>query len=184
MEKYLVTPTADEGGGRPPWSPPGRPSPARRRTAVDFAEVLRRVVEDLHPGAARVVLVTDDPNARGPGGLHEAFDPAPARRVVETLGWHSTPKHGSWPAAAEVGLAALSAQRPDRRVGSAARPKQVVAAWEEERNERQAGVDRRSTTADARTKLRRLYPAAEKRSPASAGSSRRVCQRGSGLHPE
>ncbi len=131
----------------------------RRRTAKDFAEVLRWVVEDLHPEAERVVLVTDNLNAHGPGGLYEAFDPARARRIVEKLEWHHTPKHGSRLNVAECELAALSAQRLNRRIGSAERLRQVAAAWEEERNERQVGVDWQFTTAKARTKLKRLYPA-------------------------
>ena len=130
-----------------------------RRTAVDFAEVLRWVVEDLHPDARKVVLVTDNLNVHDPGSLYEAFDPARARRIVEKLEWHYTPKHGSWLNVAECELAALSAQCLDRRIGSAVRLKQVVAAWEAERNERQVGVDWQFTTAKARIKLRRLYPA-------------------------
>lgn len=129
-----------------------------RRTAVDFAEVLRWLVEDLHPDARKVVLVTDNLNVHDPGSLYEAFEPARARRIVEKLEWHYTPKHGSWLNVAECELAALSAQCLDRRIGSMVRLKQVVAVWEEERNERQVGVDWRFTTADARIKLRRLYP--------------------------
>jgi hypothetical protein len=130
-----------------------------RRTAVDFAEVLRWVVGDLHPEARKVVLVTDNLNVHDPGSLYEAFDPVRARRVVERLEWHYTPKHGSWLNVAECELAALSAQCLNRRIGSAARLKQVVGAWEDERNERQVGVDWQFTTAKARTKLKRFYPA-------------------------
>ena len=134
-----------------------------RRTAVDFAEVLRWVAEDLHPDADRVVLVTDNLNVHDPGSLYEAFEPDRARRIIERVEWHYTPKHGSWLNVAECELAALSAQCLDRRIGSMARLKQVVGAWEGERNERQVGVDWRFTTADARIKLRRLYPAPQKR---------------------
>jgi hypothetical protein len=130
-----------------------------RRTAKDFAEVLRWVVEDLHPDAQKVVLVTDNLNVHDPGSLYEALDPARARRIVEKLEWHYTPKHGSWLNVAECELAALSAQCLDRRIGSAARLEQVVGAWEEERNERRVGVEWQFTTAKARIKLRRLYPA-------------------------
>jgi len=130
-----------------------------RRTAVDFAEVLRWVVEDLHPTASRVVLVTDNLNIHGLGALYEAFEPERARRIVERLEWHYTPKHGSWLNVAECELAALSTQCLNRRIGSMARLKEVVAAWEEERNELGIGVDWRFTTADARIVLRRLYPA-------------------------
>lgn len=130
-----------------------------RRTAVDFAEVLRWVVEDLHPEARKVVLVTDNRNVHGPGSLYEAFDPARARRIVERLEWHYTPKHGGWLNVAECELAALSAQALGRRIGSMSRLRRVVEAWEEERNERQVGVDWQFTTAKARVKLKRLYPA-------------------------
>lgn len=131
----------------------------QRRTAKDFAEILRWVVEDLHPDARKVVLVTDNLNVHDPGSLYEAFDPVRARRIVEKLEWHYTPKHGSWLNVAECELAALSAQCLNRRIGSAVRLKQVVSAWEQERNERQVGVDWQFTTAKARIKLKRLYPA-------------------------
>jgi hypothetical protein len=129
-----------------------------RRTAKDFAEVLRWVVEDLHPDADRVVLVTDNLNTHGPWSLYEAFGPARARRIAEKLEWHYTPKHGSWLNVAECELAALSSQCLDRRIGSIGHLRRLVAAWEEERNERMVGVNWRFTTADARIKLRSLYP--------------------------
>jgi hypothetical protein len=133
-----------------------------RRTAKDFAEVLRWLAEDLHPDADKLVLVTDNLNTHDPGCLYEAFEPDRARRIAARLEWHYTPKHGSWLNVAECELAALSGQCLDRRVGSMARLRQVVEAWEGERNEREVGVDWRFTTADARIKLRRLYPAPQK----------------------
>lgn len=133
-----------------------------RRTARDFAEVLRWLAEDLHPEADRLVLVTDNLNTHDPGCLYEAFEPDRARRIAERLEWHYTPKHGSWLNVAECELAALSGQCLSRRIGSMARLKQVVEAWVNERNEREVGVDWRFTTADARVKLRRLYPAPQK----------------------
>jgi hypothetical protein len=133
--------------------------PTERRTAKDFAEVLRWVVEDLHPEAKKVVLVTDNLNVHDPGSLYEAFDPARARRIAEKVEWHYTPKHGSWLNVAECELAALSKQCLDRRIASIDRLRKVVEAWEDERNERMVGVDWRFTTADARITLRRLYPA-------------------------
>jgi hypothetical protein len=130
-----------------------------RRTAKDFAEVLRWLAEDRYPDADRIVLVTDNLNTHDPGCLYEAFEPDRARRIVERLEWHYTPKHGSWLDVAECELAALASQCLDRRIGSMARLKQVVRAWEEERNRRKVGVNWRFTTADARVKLRHLYPA-------------------------
>lgn len=99
-----------------------------RRTAVDFAEVLRWLVEELHPTAKRVVLITDNLNIHGPGSLYEALAPERARRIVEKLEWHYTPKHGSWLNVAECELAALSAQCLNRRIGSTQRLRGVVSS--------------------------------------------------------
>ena len=129
-----------------------------RRTARDLAEVLRWLVEDLHPEARKVVLVTDNLNTHGPGCLYEALEPARARRIAERLEWHYTPRHGSWLNMAEIELAALTKQCLARRIGAAAELEREVSAWEEERNERQVGVRWQFTTAEARVKLHRLYP--------------------------
>jgi hypothetical protein len=129
-----------------------------RRTALDFAEVLRWLVEDIHPDAVRLVLVADNLNTHGPGCLYEAFAPARARRIAEKLEWHYTPKHGSWLNVAEIELAALAKQCLGRRIGSAEELEREVLAWAEQRNEDQVGVNWRFTTAEARIKLRRLYP--------------------------
>jgi hypothetical protein len=129
-----------------------------RRTAKDFAEVLRWLAEDVHPDAEKVVLVTDNLNTHTPACLYEAFEPARARRIAARLEWHYTPRHGSWLNMAEIELAALSKQCLDRRIGSMAVLRREVAAWEVERNERMVEVKWRFTTADARIKLRSLYP--------------------------
>jgi hypothetical protein len=125
---------------------------------VDFAGAVRWVAEDLHPDAERIVLVTDNLNTHGPWSLYGAFEPARARSIVERLEWHYTPKHGSWLNVAECELAALSGQCLDRRIGSVATLRRLVDAWVEERNDRMVGVSWRFTTADARIKLRSLYP--------------------------
>jgi hypothetical protein len=129
-----------------------------RRTAKDFAAVLRWPVEDLHPDAVKVVPVVDNLNTRGPGCLYEAFAPARARRIAEGLEWHYTPEQGSWLNMAEVELAALSKQCPGRRIGTAEERERGVTAWAEGRDEDQVGINGRFTTAEARIKLRRLYP--------------------------
>ena len=131
-------------------------TPAGRRTARDFAEALRRA-EALCPEAEGRVRVADNLNTRA--RLYEAFDPARARRIAERLEWHDPPTHGSWLNMAEIEFAALTKPCLDRRIGSMARRKREVAAWEEDRNERVVGVNRRFTTADARVKPRSLYPA-------------------------
>ena len=130
-----------------------------RRTAVDFAEVVRWLVEEVHPDAEAVVLVLDNLNTHKPASLYEAFEPERARRIIERLEIHYTPKHGSWLNMAEIELSVLAGQCLDRRIDNAEELCREVSAWEEERNERQVGVNWQFTTADARIKLRRLYPA-------------------------
>jgi hypothetical protein len=129
-----------------------------RRTAKDFAEVLRWLVEDVHPDAAKGVLVLDNRNTPKVASLYEAFEPEQARRIAERLEIHHTPKHGSWLDGAEIELSVLTRQCLDRRIGSAAELRREVAAWEEDRNERAVEVRWRFSTADARIKLHRLYP--------------------------
>jgi DDE superfamily endonuclease len=130
-----------------------------RRTALDFAEVVRWLVEEVHEEAERVVLVMDNLNTHKLASLYEAFPPQRARRIAQKLEIHHTPVHGSWRNMAEIELAALAVQCLDRRIESREDLEREVAAWEEERNERQVEVRWRFTTADARIKLRHLYPA-------------------------
>jgi DDE superfamily endonuclease len=132
-----------------------------RRTAKDFAEVLRWLVEDVHAEADKVVLVTDNLNTHKPASLYEAFPPERARRIAERIEWHYTPKHGSWLDMAEIELSVLSRQCLDQRIGTREDLERAVGAWEAERNERGVEVKWRFTTADARIKLHRLYPSLE-----------------------
>ena len=132
-----------------------------RRTAVDFAEVVRWLVEEVHEEAEVVVLVMDNLNTHRVASLDEAFEPERARRIAERLEIHHTPVHGSWLNMGEIELAVLAAQCLDRRIGSREELEREVAAWEEARNERQVEVQWQFTTADARIKLRRLYPAVQ-----------------------
>jgi len=132
-----------------------------RRAAVDFAELLRWLAEELHPQARRLVLVTDNLNTHRPGCLYEAFAPPRARRLAERLECHYTPTHGSWLNLAEVELAALSKQCLGRRIGSLAELQREVAAWEAERNEAEVKARWQFTTAKARIKLHKLYPSTQ-----------------------
>jgi DDE superfamily endonuclease len=129
-----------------------------RRTAVDFAEVVRWLVEELHSDAEKVVLVMDNLNTHKLASLYEAFPPERARRIAEKLEIHYTPKHGSWLNVAEIELSVLARQCLDRRMETAETLRREVAAWEEPRNDRAAEVQWRFTTTDARIKLRHLYP--------------------------
>jgi hypothetical protein len=132
-----------------------------RRTAVDFAEFVRWLVEEVHEEAEKVVLVMDNLNTHKVASLYEAFPPERARRIAERLEIHHTPKHGSWLNMAEIELSVLSRQCLDRRIESAEDLRREVSAWEEDRNERMVGIEWQFTTADARIKLHRLYPSTQ-----------------------
>lgn len=129
-----------------------------RRTAKDFAEVIRWLVEDVHAEAERIVLVMDNLNTHKLASLYEAFPPEQARRIAEKLEIHHTPKHGSWLNMAEIELSVLARQCLDQRLESTEKLQREVEAWEVERNERQVEIRWQFTTADARIKLHRLYP--------------------------
>lgn len=130
-----------------------------RRTAVDFAEVVRWLVEEVHEEAERVVLVMDNLSTHKIASLYEASEPERARRIAEKLGIHHTPVRGSWLNMAEIELSVPSRQCLGRRIESSEELTKEVGAWELERNERMVEVKWQFTTADARVKLRRLYPA-------------------------
>jgi hypothetical protein len=130
-----------------------------RHTALDYAQVLKELSDTHFPNATKIVLVQDNLNTHKPASLYEAFPPEEARRLVERFEWHYTPKHGSWLDMAESELAVLSSQCLDRRIPDQQTLKDEVMAWETERNAKHAKADWQFTTADARVKLKRLYPA-------------------------
>jgi len=130
-----------------------------RRTAIDYAHVLKEV-SDLHfRDAEKIVLVQDNLNTHSPASLYEAFPPAEARRLVERFEWHSTPKHGSWLDMAESELAVLATQCLNRRIENRQTLDREIEAWLSRRNGSHAKADWRFTTAAARIKLKRVYPA-------------------------
>ena len=129
-----------------------------QRTAVDFAHVLKELSDIHFASAAKIVLLQDNLNTHAPSSLYEAFPPAEARRLVERFEWHYTPKHGSWLNLAESELAVLSGQCLDRRIDDRATLTREVAAWVARRNTHHAKANWRFTTADARIKLKSLYP--------------------------
>ncbi len=101
-----------------------------RRTAVDFAEVVRWLVEEVHEEAETIVLVVDNLNTHKPAALYEAFPPERARQIAERIEWHYTPKHGSWLNMAEIELSVLQRQALGDRIESAEQLTQVTSAWE------------------------------------------------------
>lgn len=128
------------------------------RTKADWAHQIRELVEVHYPEADRIVLVMDNLNTHTPAALYEVFPPAEAKRLADKLEIHHTPKHGSWLNIAEIELSVLSRQCLDRRVPDFATLPAEVAAWETQRNTAGGTIDWRFTTADARIKLKRLYP--------------------------
>ena len=129
-----------------------------RHAAVDYAQVLKEVSDSHFPGADKIILVQDNLSTHKPASLYQAFPPAEARRLVERFEWHYTPKHGSWLDMAESELSVLSTQCLDRRIADKQTLIEEVAAWESSRNHKHAKSDWQFTAADARVKLKRLYP--------------------------
>ena len=134
---------------------------SHRRTRIDWAHCIKALVDDHYPDAEVIVLVQDNLNTHTPASLYEAFPPAEAKRLADKLELHYTPKHGSWLNMAEIELSALARQCLDRRLADHATMAQEVAAWETRRNAAGQTVSWRFTTADARIKLKHLYPSIE-----------------------
>ncbi len=146
-----------------------------RRTKVDWAHQVKKLVDEDYPDKERIVLVMDNPvsstgqalNTHRPASLYEAFEPVEARRIGERLEIHYTPKHGSWlnpvsstgQAMAEIEIGVLARQCLDRRIPDQEALRREVDAWQDQRNRDMARVDWRFTTNDARIKLKSLYPA-------------------------
>ena len=129
-----------------------------RRTRIEWAEGVRELVDHVHPQAEKIVLVMDQLNTHSAASLYEAFPPTEAKRIADKLEIHHTPKHGSWLNMAEIELAALGRQCLDRRIADLSQMQRETRAWEVDRNTKGAKVEWRFTTANARIKLRRLYP--------------------------
>lgn len=134
-----------------------------QRTKIDFAHVIRDLVDKYYPKAERIVLVMDNLNTHKPASLYEAFPPHEAQRLLSKLEIHYTPKHGSWLNMAEIELGILNRQCLNRRIPEHAMLKSEVAAWSCQRNASHRKIDWQFTTKDARIKLKRLYPVANER---------------------
>ena len=128
------------------------------RARTDWAWWIKGMLEQRYPDAAKVRLVMDNLNTHSTASLYETFRPEEARSLAERLEIHYTPKHGSWLNMAEIELSALKGQCLDRRIADFPTMRRHVASWENDRNNRQSKIVWQFTTADARTKLKRLYP--------------------------
>jgi hypothetical protein len=128
----------------------------RKRT--DFAVFVKDLLDIHYPSVEKVRLVMDNLNTHGIASFYEAFAPEEAMRLAKRLEIHYTPKHGSWLNMAEIELSVLKGQCLDKRIPNIGTMRREVAAWEVDRNNSPADIDWRFTTADARIKLKRLYP--------------------------
>ena len=129
-----------------------------RRTRRDYAQCVRELVDVRYPRAVKIRLVQDNLNTHDGASLYEAFSPAEARRILDKIEFHYTPKHGSWLNMAETEINIMARQCLDRRIPDVATLRCEVAAWQQTRNRAVVKVDWQFTTADARVKLTRLYP--------------------------
>jgi DDE superfamily endonuclease len=133
-------------------------SVTERRTRLDWAVVMRELSDRHYPAAERIIVVLDNLNTHGPASFYEAFPPEEARRLTERFDFHYTPKHGSWLNMAEIEFSVLSRQCLDRRIGDAETLRSETRAWTQQRNAATKSIDWQFTTAEARIKLKRLYP--------------------------
>jgi hypothetical protein len=131
----------------------------QRRTRQDWAGFSRGILDQRYPQATKVSLVMDNLNPHTAASLFEAYPPEEARRLAEQHEIHYTPKHGRWLNIAEIKLSVLATQCLDRQIHDVDTMRRKVSAWESDRNKRGSKTNRRFSTADARTKLKRLYPA-------------------------
>lgn len=129
-----------------------------QRTALDYAAQMKYLVDERYPNAIEIAVVQDQLNTHRAASLYKAFEPEEARRILNKLVFHYTPKHGSWLNMAEIELSVLARQCLDRRIPERQHLQREVAAWEQSRNQKHHTVDWQFTTADARIKLKRLYP--------------------------
>ena len=132
-----------------------------RRTSIDFAHICRDLVDVHFPDAEKITLVCDNLNTHKSASVYKAFPPDEARRIVEKLAFHYTPKHGSWLNMAEIELSVLTRQCLSRRIPDQEMLKREIQAWQDRRNQQRATVQWQFTNDDARIKLKKLYPSTD-----------------------
>lgn len=135
-----------------------RVSIREKRRKNEWAEEIKKLVDEDYPDADIIVLVCDNLNTHNISSLYEAFEPEEARRIWERIELHHTPKHGSWLDMAEIELSAFTKECLNRRIGTIEEVKKQSEAWYVDRNERQKGIDWQFSIGDARMKLKHLYP--------------------------
>jgi hypothetical protein len=130
----------------------------KQRRRIEWAQVMSYLADELYPEAERIVVVMDNLNTHTPAAFYQVYEPEEARRLIQRFEFHFTPKHGSWLNMAEIELSALARQCLDRRLPDIETLLREVQAWQDQRNSEVVKVHWQFTTADARIKLRHLYP--------------------------
>jgi len=128
------------------------------RTAEDWAEEIKYLVDEMYPNVEKIVLVMDNLNTHKPASLYKRYEPAEARRIISKLEIHYTPKHGSWLDMAEIELNVMTRQCLNRRIDNLETLKSELSKWESDRNEAGGKIVWQFTSKDARVKLSSLYP--------------------------
>jgi hypothetical protein len=130
----------------------------RFKTKKDWAKFIKRIADEMYPDALKITLVMDNFGTHTTGAFYEAFFPEEAKRLIDRFEFINTPKHGSWLNMAEIELHTLNTQCLKRNIATMEEMQSEVAAWQESRNNENAKINWQFTTADARIKLKRLYP--------------------------
>jgi len=128
------------------------------RNAIDFANVLKYASDTMYPLAEKIVLLTDNLNTHSTASLYKAFPPEEAHRLANRFEWHYTPKHASWLNMAEIEISVMCRQALGKPIADVDTFIKQVEAWTLQRNIACTKIDWQFTTADARIKLKRLYP--------------------------
>ena len=131
---------------------------SEQRTRKDWAQFIKRLANIHYPQASKITLVMDNLNTHSAGSFYEAFEPEQAKRLMDRFEFVYTPKHGSWLNIAEIELNVLSAQCLNRHIDNIQKIKTEVSAWQNNRNGKKNKIDWQFTTANARIKLKKLYP--------------------------
>ena len=129
-----------------------------QRTRKDWAHAMQTLSDEIYPQAEKIVVVMDNLNTHSPVSFYETFEPEEAQRLANRFEFHHTPKHGSWLNMAEIELGVIIRQCLNRRIADKTTLEKEISAWQNDRNARAVKVDWRFTTADARIKLKHLYP--------------------------
>jgi transposase len=128
------------------------------KTKKDWAKFMKRIADEMYPEAKKITLIMDNFKTHSIGAFYEAFEPIEAKRLIDRFEFIFTPKHGSWLNMAEIEFHVLNTQCLKRHIATIENIKQEIEAWQENRNSKNCKINWQFSTADARVKLKRLYP--------------------------